>query len=80
MTSPMATLFAFAGWKRKTEETSAEELAAAKNARLQQDKKAVSGLKAEAAAKAAAAGPAGAAPGQQARRYSSSSEAVRKRI
>ena len=41
MTSAMATLFAFTGWKRKTEETSAEELAAAKNARLQQDEKAV---------------------------------------
>ena len=55
----MATLFAFAGWKRKTEDTTVGEVAAAKNARKDQDEKAVSGLRAAAAAKAAAAGPAG---------------------
>jgi hypothetical protein len=80
MTSPMATLFAFAGWKRKTEDTTVGEVAAAKNARKDQDEKALSGLRAAAAAKAAAAGPAGGAPGQQARRYSQNSDALRKRI
>ena len=74
----MATLFAFAGWKRKAE-ASSSEVDAAKQEKQDQEKQGLAALAASAAAKAAfSAQPV--AAGKQNRQYSVNTDAVRKRL
>ena len=75
--SSMATLFAFAGWKRKAE-ASSSEVDAAKQEKKDQEKQDLAALAASAAAKAITAQPV--AAGKQNRQYSVNTDAVRKRL
>ena len=77
--APIATLFAFAGWKRRTEDTTVEEVAVAKQSRQRREADELKALAASAAARAAfSEAPAGAS-GAEKKHYSQSAEAVRKR-